>query len=669
MLAIVSDLHFQQTDPDSIRYVNEKGEVFQTGVRRNVRVHALDHFFRRVAENAVECEAKLVHIVFAGDIFELHRSPIWFMDKNPQVRPFDPYGSPSLHERVLALLDHLEAEHQPVWKRLRAWVEDRRLDLGKLEKPLAQVEGKVAGKERNFDYVVHYVPGNHDRLANASPEIRRRIRRLLAMPESDAPFPVRLDFTGLQADGSGLPDHQARIRHGHEYDAYNFGHAVEGAQSLDLDAEAYLRPAFGDYVTVEIATRLALAFRAYYGATMRTDTPRGRRLRQVYQDLLEFDDVRPMSALLDYLSERAGVYLTNGYFDDEQTLKVLKRLIIDILEQATRSRFVKENRALLGRWKWLATSGGGATVRKLAQLSPRKLIAWLIDRVASGGEGEAKAGPSAHARYEPELDSKVLLVFGGHTHRPEIVPVAPPDERTGLDEATSAGEAKITETFYVNTGTWRTTIPRGAGRFGRYRALTYAFCYTFREQALLPDRKRFDLWSGAMAQADYQKTVGMAHSRFLAKPYDARADKLGRKTYTLRIEKLKANKVPTDGGAAELRLKLGVDDQKDRHVDWNGVKPESERTLTPEEGTFIVHDSLDGEIRLHGTEDDLVFDDPIPWALYRLPRAGERQNGKVNRFQPGDPFETGSSAFMMHGYGHTQIVVHYTLTENVEPEE
>jgi hypothetical protein len=37
--------------------------------------------------------------------------------------------------------------------------------------------------------------------------------------------------------------------------------------------------------------------------------------------------------------------------------------------------------------------------------------------------------------------------------------------------------------FYLNSGTWRTTLPFGAGGFGRLRAYSMIFCYNAAEQA------------------------------------------------------------------------------------------------------------------------------------------------------------------------------------------
>ncbi|MDX1530804.1 MAG: metallophosphoesterase, partial [Rhodothermales bacterium] len=550
MIAVVSDLHLQQTDPDAVRYKTGDGTYRQIGVRRNVRAGALDNFFDRVCEAATRCGAEEVHVVFAGDIFELHRAPLWFLHAEPDVRPYGDWRTNKVRTRILDLLDHLEAEGAAFWEKLRERAE----------------AGVPRDGEPPLPIRVHYVPGNHDRLANEGPEIRRRVRHLLAMPPGDDPFPVRLDF----------PDYGVRVRHGHEYDATNFPFPVEDGRSLDRGVEDYLKPAFGDYMTVEVGTRLALAFRVYHGAAMREDSAEGRHLRRLYQDLTEFDDVRPLSRLPEYLVERVGG-------DEKRVYAVLKPLLRDALEQARGSAFFLEqapsplpgplDRVLLDAIRTLA----GAA-------SPDALRTALRALALLGGESQ----PAEEVRWEPGLGTAaVRFVVGGHTHRPEAVAVARAGKRGGQPA------------LYLNTGTWRTTIPSGAGAFGRLRAYSMVFCYTKAEQLAFADRRQFETWTGHLAHRPPGKDE---HAPDLALPYDEPArDTAGdgsKPWYRLRVTRLTAKKVPDDGGgSAEFRLRLGLDGADDRPIWWDGVKPGAVRTLSDAEGAFRLDPDLDGELR------------------------------------------------------------------------
>lgn len=620
MIAVVSDLHLQQTDPDVVRY--RAGQtVRQAGVRRNVRAAALTHFFRRVCANAERCGAKEVHVVFAGDVFELHRAPMWFLDANSDVRPFESRRTAMVRRRVLDLFDHLEAEHEAFWAELEAWVTSGLSKEGGDRLPVH----------------VHYLPGNHDRLANLHPEVRRRVRSLLAMPDSDAPFPNRLDYTG-----GTLPDYGARIRHGHEYDAHNFAHPIARGAALDLNVEAYLEPAFGDYVTVEVATRLALAFRAYHGASMRRDDDVGRRLRRLYQDLTEFDDVRPPGLLFEYLAERVGG-------DDKEVFRTLKPLLVDVLEQARKSEFflrrVPINSPLLPERTLLAA------LSTVVQAAPPVALRAGVRALASFGEEghagstEGEGTPADSARWEPGLGSTVRFVFGGHTHRPEVVAVSRAEKRGGRPA------------FYLNTGTWRTTIPRGAGAFGRFRAYSMAFCYDDSEQLTYDDRRQFEIWTGHLAHRPPEGDPPPVDPDALALPYDEVAERLTPERYRLRVLSMEAKKVPDDAGDAEFRLFLGLDDAEDRSLRWDHVRVGATRTLTDAEGTFDLDPNLDGEVRIYGTERDPLVSDPLPWGLFRLPRIGK------NRFEPGTPFKEGEGAFSLQGYGHTYVVVHFSVVK------
>ena len=88
MIAIISDLHLQHTSLDGLRYRKEDGEVREVGVRRNVTAGAFNRFAGMIDEAVGRHQAKDVHLVFAGDIFELHRTPLWFMGQDSQVRPY-----------------------------------------------------------------------------------------------------------------------------------------------------------------------------------------------------------------------------------------------------------------------------------------------------------------------------------------------------------------------------------------------------------------------------------------------------------------------------------------------------------------------------------------------------------------------------------------------------
>ena len=98
------------------------------------------------------------------------------------------------------------------------------------------------------------------------------------MGESGEPFPNQILF-----------DHEAAlVRHGHEYDPRAFGVDYTHVDVLPepIPAKAYQENGLGDFVTVEIASRLPWELRQSYDDEAIRKTP---LLRHVYERLLEFD--------------------------------------------------------------------------------------------------------------------------------------------------------------------------------------------------------------------------------------------------------------------------------------------------------------------------------------------------------------------------------------------
>ena len=67
MLAVISDLHFQHTSNDALRYVVD-GAVQELEVRRNIPPEAFQRFFAQVHAIAEHRRSREVELVFAGDI-------------------------------------------------------------------------------------------------------------------------------------------------------------------------------------------------------------------------------------------------------------------------------------------------------------------------------------------------------------------------------------------------------------------------------------------------------------------------------------------------------------------------------------------------------------------------------------------------------------------------
>lgn len=578
MLVVISDLHFQHVSLDSIRYVQD-GLLRETGVRRNVTRGALALLLADVCRFAERGGSKLVEIVFNGDIFELWRSPLWFSSGDVELRPYgnelgpDDVSNP-LRNKTLEILEAVAQDNREVWETLARFVAHGAFDR----------HGQHARLPEDCRVAVHYLPGNHDRLANAWPSVRRRVRELLSMAPSEAPFEhvIDRDFR----DGYGV-----RIRHGHEYDPANIGVEVPYARPVAIDEQGYLAPCLGDYVTIDGVARLGTSFRALYASRLRQDSEDGQRLRRFYNALIEFDDVRPPTLLIQYLIKRLG-----GTRQD--IFELLRPVLVDLYVTAARDPFVQRIANRLAMLKYLTDPVATLVRESLRALSPESLERLLLKVQAMDSSNSSLRG-AAMASFEDALtEGRVDVVIAGHTHHPDQVPMPSPTE---------------SDAFFIDVGTWRSTIRHGvSGVFGRLRSYTAAFVYSDSERRFAGDGRRFETWTGNLAASDFG-------------PYDTIIGAPSEPAQELWITAVTAVRV--DEGStrdgAELRIEVGVDDEA-RVIELDAVHDAETRVI---EGVCIpLRREMHGELWGFGSELDqgrdslLDSDDPLPWALRYLPR-------------------------------------------------
>src|SRR5581483_1016896 len=195
---------------------------------------------------------------------------------------------------------------------------------------------------------------------------------------------------------------------------------------------------------------------------------------------LQFDDVRPQAALLDYLLD-----CSDEKFSPEEAwdrlVPVLRDLLDDIHDNEyfrywLRRRAKPWAPAELDLARELLSMGGWRN--RLAREAGRKVTHFMLG-------GEIPKPEIYAAREELVLKNKVRLVISGHTHAPKVT----------LLQSDATGDR-----FYINTGTWRDMIPSTPDRrtFGRMRSLTYVMLWEKREQDERDGRKTnsFDYWNG-----------------------------------------------------------------------------------------------------------------------------------------------------------------------------
>ncbi len=457
MIVVISDLHFEEEASDVIPGNGTHPNLI---FRRNLDAHAYRRFITQMAEEAARRRVKKFELVIAGDLFDLNRTALWLED---DLRPYMSLDeiTPALEAKVKRIIGAIAAE-PPVAETLEIF---QLLAKGRYRQPKAD-----GGKELDFpanEIEIKCLAGNHDRLINAA-GIRGQIRELIGL-KGNEPFLHYL----LYEDPAVL------IRHGHEYDRNNFAIDPDKLKTIPLDvpAEGYDRANFGDFVTIDIAVKLPVLFRREYGdeAILKDEVLSGLYLR-----LLQFDDVRPQSALLDYLLDASA-----GDYSTEEAWERLVPVIQKLLDQVHDDKFFRHWLSERAK-KWapaeMEVARGllklGGWRNAVAREASRKVAHFLL-----GGETDR---PELFAmREEVVLNEKVRLVLAGHTHTPYVSLIR---------------SDKQSDRFYLNTGTWRDQIPSTPDQrnFGRLKALTYAMLFTSEEEE--PGRQTelgsFDYWTG-----------------------------------------------------------------------------------------------------------------------------------------------------------------------------
>lgn len=438
MLIVLSDLHFADTSAYTMGIdrsnLNLPGRVYRT-------------FFREIAELIKDGYVKKIDLVLAGDIFEITRSVMWHED---DLRPYmhnDEVTPDSLAEdRICDILD--------------AITQDPKVDdTGAVFRGLKDLF--------NLPVKVHYFPGNHDRLANATPKIRNKVRAFLGIEASEEVFPNQ--YIHYRADEA-----RVLIRHGHEYDHANFGTnlALWPEIPMIIDKSYYDMPVLGDIITVEIASKLPVLFRKRYGDEAILNT---FELRRMYQRLIDFDNVRPSSALINFLFSTPGIAR-------KQIWKWIEPVFRELLDDIAFNNSLRSDIMALGNFGKLGTKALMSIFK--ARVWRRGLPLWMFNALIN--PAIRKTGHDSDIRliekesFLTEGNQNLRCLVSGHTHNAMV-------RLLSVDEGI--------EKYYINSGTFRNVIMTTPNqtRFGRLRSKARILIYEEGEQN--PEYTRETGWS------------------------------------------------------------------------------------------------------------------------------------------------------------------------------
>jgi UDP-2,3-diacylglucosamine pyrophosphatase LpxH len=432
MIIVLSDLHFSEA---------QSTQIGDHRFNRNLPPDAYWAYFAEINQFAKANQIDKIDLVLAGDILEISRSGFWLdCDHRPYINNDAVLPDSEVEGIILRILDGI-ANEEKVKETLDAF---RNL-------------------QAYFDMEVelHLILGNHDRLANATPNIRKKVWEMFGiMNNSD-----RIENFHVFKYNRGDPF--CLIRHGHEYDPTNFSINVRKLENIPtaFSREAYDRAVLGDITTSEFGAALSWLFKKQHGEET---ILLSKKRMALYQRLMEFDDVRPTTAWLAYLFSTPGV-------KKKKTWKLIKpaftRIINNLAFHEPLHKTLKQSQALNPLFRFLLMGLLRSGIFK------NGIPYWLMKRLMKIVSKNIKVKSQVKwAKREALLQAKdatCKCVVSGHTHFAEVSLIT---------------AKKQNEQYYINTGTWRNVIPatRRFKHFGRLKALTKVILFYPQEKSELP---------------------------------------------------------------------------------------------------------------------------------------------------------------------------------------
>ena len=470
MLVVLSDLHFVE---ESSHYL-EGMELLKRLAKplrysHNLPARPFQQLAIRLADEAIRNKAKRLDLVLAGDIFDLHRTAMWFTDNPTNERPY-----------VAATPEAVNIELEKLLIRIINKIAKEPMVAETLEVFQMFANGRYRDQndvlqEFPIPVTLHHIVGNHDRMGNATPAIRKAIRGHLGLPESPEPFKRVLIFE----------QEQTLVRHGQEYDRYNFAgdHSKGDPITTHLPDKQYSDPAFGDFITIDVASRLPYEFRKFHGEAIIATTP---MLSHLYLRLLEFDDLRPMAAMFNYFS-----HMPDEWFEQKEIWEAIEPILKIMLDELYDDDYLHKWLKIYDkRWKADVVDAVQLFLKSKAWRRKAGVPIKVVKKISDMGLHGANniAGAETYAlREEGVINGRFRFIVAGHTHHPNVSLI---DHR------------KNGECYFIDTGTWRNRIPVTANfeAFGRLKTLTYVTIYGGSEnlgaKPTSTQAASFDYWSG-----------------------------------------------------------------------------------------------------------------------------------------------------------------------------
>jgi len=453
MLVLISDVHLT----DESTAVNVDPSAFRL-------------LQREIALSAAQRDAREIHLVLLGDVYDLVRTGYWHSrNVPPEDRPWGGTLSPETGMNSRAGV-----------------VEQQFGEI--LERTMATAGGKAfASMLANLPRIgekapkVTYVVGNHDRALNNFASLRARLER--GLPG------VRLEF----ATQLSQPDYGVLARHGHEWDDNCHGWRFlanvlqEGKAVGRFDPEAYQVMAFGEVVTAELMGGFV---HHVAQALDRGDADDAKFL----ENLMDVNNLRPMTEALSWVrwfaKGRSARYVgiardallraLDGLLDCSLARK-WDELKPDLVVSGDMTDYMEKARRALKRSPDLVELGDLVSFVSKAAATYHRVLGAGLDDMAKGAKEE----------FENGLAQEIQYVVYGHTH----------DALHDCFSAEPDGRVRM----YLNTGTYLPLVERALDGEGFERSHRMMLLFFYREDEDVADRAdrgpTVDFWDGMRRKA------------------------------------------------------------------------------------------------------------------------------------------------------------------------
>jgi UDP-2,3-diacylglucosamine pyrophosphatase LpxH len=421
-------------------------------------------------EMALQSKAAIQHLppdeqeikfVLLGDIFDVIRTENWFKkrngDKEVAIDLLDrPWGGSTKQTEIIAndILKYIIQENQEI------------ISL------LSGKEWKKLGFPKRPEII--YIPGNHDRLCNVYPSMKKQVIHALELKEVTDADPFANEYRNER--------YGVFARHGHEWDPFNF----EGDYKNPL---SYRECPIGDVIASEIASRLPIVVEA---KLKETSLPL-EDIVQICNNFRNLFDVRPVSAIIPWLSFQVKRYEEYGTIVQDAINSAFRQIGENFTDIPFVKYWIKKHDSfwnplddadkvqLLGTF--LKTFNISNSDWKLNLFSKWESLKELFqnDKYLTGAKNDLN--------QLPEVFQYILY---GHTHDPMKQTI----------DVIKQKDIKQRERVYINTGTWRPSYHQSLmeNGFTKWNNLTFTIIYKpgeiFAGQKV--DTPVAEIWTGAM---------------------------------------------------------------------------------------------------------------------------------------------------------------------------